>query len=430
MKDSSNDTRLFTAADIRRYIDGTMPPAEMHALEKAALDDPFLADALEGWQEAIQAKGPERVEQGLEDLRKTFAESSKDKKPAPVVPLRTNRWWTVAAAAVVVLIGAAVLYSTVFRTEKQEDTIAVVPATETTTPPDGQTVPPPTPSQAEKPASPSITTPQKSPDSPIKASEPTTTKNTQSRKEEDLVSNKAGKQLDKEEIGESKKAEPAAAPVAARDITLEAKEKTETAAPLLNSFAGKVTDQNNQPIANATVRISNTNNGIITDANGEFRLKSADSVLPVEVMVVGYASREAKLSKDLSLNRIQLPEASASLNEVVVTGKAENAKTSERSRYLKNSPKVMVQDAEPSNGWIDFDKYLQQALVFSETNKLPHGEAVVSFLVNKAGEISSFRIEQSLSPVQDAEARRLIESGPSWRLLKGKKARVTVIIRF
>ena len=39
----------FTAEDIERYHTGKMTPNEMHLLEKAALDDPFLADALEGY---------------------------------------------------------------------------------------------------------------------------------------------------------------------------------------------------------------------------------------------------------------------------------------------------------------------------------------------------------------------------------------------
>ena len=34
--------------DIRRYHAGEMTPQEMHALEKKALSDPFLYDALEG----------------------------------------------------------------------------------------------------------------------------------------------------------------------------------------------------------------------------------------------------------------------------------------------------------------------------------------------------------------------------------------------
>ncbi|MBK7649488.1 MAG: hypothetical protein IPJ20_00375 [Flammeovirgaceae bacterium] len=34
--------------DIKRYINGEMSTEEQHALEKRALRDPFLADALEG----------------------------------------------------------------------------------------------------------------------------------------------------------------------------------------------------------------------------------------------------------------------------------------------------------------------------------------------------------------------------------------------
>ena len=40
----------YTAADFERYHSGKMSAGEMHALEKAAMEDPFLADALEGGQ--------------------------------------------------------------------------------------------------------------------------------------------------------------------------------------------------------------------------------------------------------------------------------------------------------------------------------------------------------------------------------------------
>ena len=47
MTESSNNN--YTAADFERYHAGKMSAAEMHALEKAAMEDPFLADALEGF---------------------------------------------------------------------------------------------------------------------------------------------------------------------------------------------------------------------------------------------------------------------------------------------------------------------------------------------------------------------------------------------
>ena len=38
----------YTAKDFERYHNGGMTAAEMHQLEKAALNDPMLADALDG----------------------------------------------------------------------------------------------------------------------------------------------------------------------------------------------------------------------------------------------------------------------------------------------------------------------------------------------------------------------------------------------
>ena len=41
--------------DIQRYLRGEMSAAEQHALEKAALSDPFLAEALEGLSNLTEA---------------------------------------------------------------------------------------------------------------------------------------------------------------------------------------------------------------------------------------------------------------------------------------------------------------------------------------------------------------------------------------
>src|SRR5215217_1795365 len=43
------NSKKYTAADFSKYHSGGMSAAEMHRLEKAALDDPFLADALDGY---------------------------------------------------------------------------------------------------------------------------------------------------------------------------------------------------------------------------------------------------------------------------------------------------------------------------------------------------------------------------------------------
>ena len=45
-----NKNMIYTAGDIEQYLAGKLSPRQMHAMEKAALDDPFLAEAMEGYQ--------------------------------------------------------------------------------------------------------------------------------------------------------------------------------------------------------------------------------------------------------------------------------------------------------------------------------------------------------------------------------------------
>ena len=78
-----------------RYHSGQMPAAEMHRLERAALEDPFLADALEGYgQDAQAAMHVEALHQRL-DVRSVPA--------AKLVRFNTGRW-VAAAAAVTILV--------------------------------------------------------------------------------------------------------------------------------------------------------------------------------------------------------------------------------------------------------------------------------------------------------------------------------------
>ena len=45
-----DDIKQYGAADFDRYYSGQMTEQQKHALEKAALDDAFLAEAIEGYE--------------------------------------------------------------------------------------------------------------------------------------------------------------------------------------------------------------------------------------------------------------------------------------------------------------------------------------------------------------------------------------------
>ena len=52
---------IYTARDIEQYLAGNLSPLQMHAMEKAALDDPFLAEAMEGYTNQKPTGGKQRL---------------------------------------------------------------------------------------------------------------------------------------------------------------------------------------------------------------------------------------------------------------------------------------------------------------------------------------------------------------------------------
>src|SRR4051812_649955 len=94
---TSSTNNKFTAADIERYHSGKMSAEERHALEKAALDDPFLADALEGYAFTSTP------EDDLAAIRSKLQEKWQSKKPVAV--FRMYKWVSVAAIFII-LAGA------------------------------------------------------------------------------------------------------------------------------------------------------------------------------------------------------------------------------------------------------------------------------------------------------------------------------------
>jgi hypothetical protein len=92
--------------------------------------------------------------------------------------------------------------------------------------------------------------------------------------------------------------------------------------------------------------------------------------------------------------------------------------------------KPVIQKAEPVTGWPAYNNYIDRNKKINTIDSLLKGVEIVSFIVNKNGELSSFKIEKSISPAHDARVIRLIREGPAWKLLKGKKHRCRLTIDF
>jgi hypothetical protein len=163
---------------------------------------------------------------------------------------------------------------------------------------------------------------------------------------------------------------------------------------------------------------------VLTDESGNFSFTAKDSVVDVQVGLVGFEQRNFRLQNNISSNNLVLEPGKQALDEVVVTGYG----TQRTKDVSKMSGKV--QNAVPEIGWIEYEKYLETNKKPPAANPLMKGEVVVSFQVKRPAVLSDFKIEKSLSSEYDKEAIRLIREGPSWKLLNGRKTRITVIVRF
>ncbi|GAA4310096.1 energy transducer TonB [Compostibacter hankyongensis] len=88
---------------IRRYLSGELDGKAMHALEKQALEDPLLADALEGY-----ARRDPDQRRHLEELRQRL--DARTARRAALPPRSRRIWMAAAAAAALLLAGVWGIY--------------------------------------------------------------------------------------------------------------------------------------------------------------------------------------------------------------------------------------------------------------------------------------------------------------------------------
>lgn len=84
-----------------------------------------------------------------------------------------------------------------------------------------------------------------------------------------------------------------------------------------NAVSGQVKDQTGEPLIGVSILEQGTNNGTVTDINGNFRLNVAQGKT-LNISYIGYKTQAVRVSGN-SLN-VVLEEENTNLNEVVVVG--------------------------------------------------------------------------------------------------------------
>ena len=428
MKQEQEHIKSYSAREIQQYLEGKLSPAEMHALEKAALDDPFLADAIEGYAVVDRDQQNSDLQSLRIDLEKRI---NKEKKKSAIFPV----WMRAAMIVLAVSIGGLTIYSLFnANTEVQHEAIAkketigpvvtdsaiynVLPKT------DSQDVAKIESSDKMKDEKAAVKDPVRS--SSKRAGSPA--KSAPAATEESAVASATIED----------KLESQATKSVAANQEKELSEKKEINAVSQNSnkysISGKVLDSKNKPVAGASILAKNRTVSTVTDINGDFKINAPDTVINIEVSSLGYQQNTATIrSNDKISNNIILQESDVALQEVVVVGYG--AQSKKELRMLKRDSAKLnaieeVEAVEPMGGWEEYDTYINQNKRKPSGFQTIDGEVILSFDVNEKHEISNIKIVKSLSQEQDKEAIRLIKEGPQWKTKKGKKAKAKLAIKF
>ena len=399
-----------------------MTPAERHALEKQALHDPFLADALEG-AESVSSND---FLLDVDELNQKIASAGK------------SRWlWPLRIAASVAGIA---LISTVIILSMSDNEGALSSNQQTETKPEEKT--------AQETDSVSKNKADKSGDGNLvagltkekKESKTETKPALTFRRENQTASSGTGDLSNRftittadtvaaeglaaatiktdsmivgyiSELAEEEKTTDVAlsqpAVVNANDdIHISKKERAKKIATTGLTITGQVRDQQGQPLPGATVNIKDKVAGVVTDADGKYSLTLQDSSATLQYAFIGFGIQEMKVDKSNDYVNVQLMEDATQLSEVVVTGYGE--------KKVDGEPVVRL--AEPIGGRQAYDKYLEDEKMYPQQaleNKI-EGKVVIEFTIGATGTISDFTVVKKLGFGCDEEVIRLVKEGPGW----------------
>ena len=411
------------------YIRGLRKGKEAHRLEKESMQDPFLADAMDGYN---QVEG--NHEQRIEKLRMQVSAHSAKKKNTYAIT------WSIAAC---LIIGFGISSYFLFLKKSMTDEVFIAEESVST-----KLAEPAAPLTPAIPATPTVpATPQK------EIALATTKVKTDSTPISEITARQADKKVMIAEIQTT--SQPQGAPVAAVPMMEEVSEETAalqevvatidtfesesdkkmkmakvaTILPQNNMIKGRVTNEKGEPLIGASVTYKGTNIGTITNMNGEFSLVKKDDKKRLTAQFIGYDPVEIRVDTSRTM-LIAMNENKQALNEVVVVGYGakKNKKSVTAGTVVKGNEQANKDiTPQPVIGKRKFQKYLKENLVRPTDEKCAQvkGKVVLTFLVNKEGRPFSIKVKESLCESSDKEAIRLIQEGPDW-IYGTKLAEVTV----
>lgn len=407
MKPSTH--KNYTAADIKRYHSGMMTVEEMNELEKSALEDLLLSDAIDGYE------NKDNVENDLAFLREKI--NNRDSKKSST---NIRKLYTSLSIAASLLIVFSITYFLINNTDHKQQKLSSNDVNPT------KNIPPVL--QENTPSEKLANT-----DSSSSFAENDNNNNNESlEKKTDETSFEFSAKEAKElaSILKSKKPKTTSTIIERTDIQPNAKAL---------DLVSETQQQFSTTAATATIAKDeetkfNLDSKKETTANlnaGSYKLISADSINSNSIVkndeVAAVTVSKAKAGIPAAANMISNNDKQ--MQEVVVTGynntrkKALNASVQKVSaKDLKNT----VQQTEDDK--TAFDNYVKthKTTCLDNVGNEIHGTVTLKFNVNKNGKPEKILVDQSLDKACDNQAIKLLNDGPNWNGTKKKKVIVNI----
>lgn len=391
--------------NIERYLRGEMTPSEMHALEKEALEDPFLSEALEGFQNA----SPETYLFDLRQLHQSVHQRTKARKPKII-----SMWnWSLGIAAGLIFIAASAVFIISSLVQERKDALATAEKTEEATPKPG----------AVTPADSTLLSGDDATEIPAEQ-EPARNEAVQSTARQEDPGAIAENNLEQETDDEHTRIARAPDTTAIQSLNprpevdnLPAERETSpttsaegAAKSLLSSdtthlVKGRVTSADDKtPLPGVNVTVKGTEIETETDINGYFKLNVPDIRQSLTFNFIGMEQVEIT-PHDRSDVNVELNPDLSQLSEVVVIG------------YDDDDKRLRRELAEPAVGKDAFKDYLEKSLKYPEhaLKNGVEGRVTIEFTVGTDGHLAGFLVLKGLGYGCDDEAIRLVKEGPAWK---------------
>jgi outer membrane biosynthesis protein TonB len=373
---------------LKEYIQGQRKGKEANRIERQAMNDPFLNDAIEGFDsvEGDHASVLERLDDKVLHVRNHSR--------------RAIVYWAMAAS-VLLLIGFGSLFLLQQKPEAWVPEIATVLSKKVTPSAEEQKI--------AVPESTSRTTISTKVKTLAVASPPVSPEATANKAQAESIPEPAMAPVQSEVL--------AASPVRMSRM-LENKVaglQVESMEQPSKKLQGKVVDEKGEPLIGASVRVKGTNVGAVTDTNGYFQLpQSVSDSAKLIAGYLGYENREVKVAGKSAA--IQLHPDTQTLNEVVVVGYGTKKMTSVSGSVAKNTNNQF--------GEKEFMAYCQIHAVRNICGE-PKAKVKIQFFVSAEGRPTEIKVLKSTCNRAADEVERLLNSSPVWSK-KNRKVTLTI----